>query len=715
MLEGSLTKPLFQFAIPVALIGILQQMFNTADIMVLGRYVGTEALAAVGNNAPVIGVMVNLFLGISLGANVLIARRLGGRQLKEASGAVHTTVLMALLTGLFILVAGEILAGPLMVWMGVPEEVRAASEFYLRIYLLGMPGMTLYDFLSAIYRSHGNVRTPLLSLITASLVNITGNFLAVFLGFGLAGVVVATAVANYVSSGLLLRMLRYEHGVLHFYPGAVRIRWEDIREILRVGVPAGIQGMVFNLSNMVIQSAINSEGALAMAASAAAYVLEINSYPFIIAFGQAITTFTSQNLGAGNLKRCREVVRRGLCLNFLFTCGLIGLVFLEARLLPGNLWTPGRSRGSGGHADPSDHRVLFPVHYLRKPVRLPAGVREFPGTGPGHAGEHRGHSAPVAGHRLRRQPHLSEHHVLLPSELAGRRCADRGPVLAGDAETAADPRFPLNNLSQSAILNAIEGERPGSVFILQRGSPCAGLRGYHSTDRYDWLLPSFRRWGMGTENGIDSTPEGSTRRSIKEWSFFMESKQQKVLRLVFLSMMIGLGVVISPILRVEGMCPMAHLINITCSVMLGPWYSLLCATLIGIIRMTVMGIPPLALTGAVFGAALSGIFYRASGGKIIAACLGEVIGTGVIGAMVSYPVMEILMGRTGLSWMFYVPSFIAGTLIGGSIAFGLLTILSRNGTLLEFQRKLGVNIYDRGSHQQVTQDLYGHHVQGAGK
>ena len=204
-------------------------------------------------------------------------------------------------------------------------------------------------------------------------------------------------------------------------------------------------------------------------------------------------------------------------------------------------------------------------------------------------------------------------------------------------------------------------------------------------------------------------------RSIKEWSFFMESKQQKVLRLVFLSMMIGLGVVISPILRVEGMCPMAHLINITCSVMLGPWYSLLCATLIGIIRMTVMGIPPLALTGAVFGAALSGIFYRVSGGKIIAACLGEVIGTGIIGAMVSYPVMEILMGRTGLSWMFYVPSFIAGTLIGGSIAFGLLTILSRNGTLLEFQRQLGVNIYDRGSHQQAARNLYGHHVQGAGK
>ena len=206
MLEGSLVGPIFQFAIPVAMIGILQQMFNTADIMVLGRFVGTEALAAVGNNAPVIGVLVNLFLGISLGANVLIARKLGGGRLKEASEAIHTTVLMAGLTGLFILVVGEIFAGPLMGWMGVPLEVREASELYLRVYLLGMPGMTLYDFLSAIYRSHGNVRTPLLSLVTASIVNIAGNLLAVFLGFGLAGVVTVTAIANYISSGLLLRL-----------------------------------------------------------------------------------------------------------------------------------------------------------------------------------------------------------------------------------------------------------------------------------------------------------------------------------------------------------------------------------------------------------------------------------------------------------------------------------------------------------------------------
>lgn len=154
-------------------------------------------------------------------------------------------------------------------------------------------------------------------------------------------------------------------------------------------------------------------------------------------------------------------------------------------------------------------------------------------------------------------------------------------------------------------------------------------------------------------------------------------------------MLVALGVVISPILRVEGMCPMAHLINIVCSVLLGPWYSLLCATLIGIIRMAFMGIPPLALTGAVFGAFLSGVFYRLSKGKIICAVLGEVIGTGLIGAVVSYPVMRFIWGREGLGWVFYIPSFVAGTLIGGSIAYFFLRKLADNGNLPKMQKMLG--------------------------
>lgn len=174
-------------------------------------------------------------------------------------------------------------------------------------------------------------------------------------------------------------------------------------------------------------------------------------------------------------------------------------------------------------------------------------------------------------------------------------------------------------------------------------------------------------------------------------------KNAKVLKMVVLSMLVAVGVVISPILRVEGMCPMAHLINIVCAVLLGPWYSLLCATLIGIIRMAVMGIPPLALTGAVFGALLSGVFYRLSKGKLLCAVLGEVIGTGLVGAVVSYPVMTFLWGKEGLSWLFYVPSFIMGTLIGGSIAYVLLRKLSDGGMLTRMQSALGSPAYAEDS------------------
>jgi len=166
-------------------------------------------------------------------------------------------------------------------------------------------------------------------------------------------------------------------------------------------------------------------------------------------------------------------------------------------------------------------------------------------------------------------------------------------------------------------------------------------------------------------------------------------------KLTVLSMLVALGVVISPILRIEGMCPMAHFINITCAVLLGPWYALLCATTIGVLRMALMGIPPLALTGAVFGAVLSGLLYRASGGKLICAVIGEVIGTGLIGAVVSYPVMTLLYGKTGLTWMFYVPLFISGTLIGGTIAYFFLIAMRKNGMLKTMQQKLGAKIYDK--------------------
>lgn len=180
-------------------------------------------------------------------------------------------------------------------------------------------------------------------------------------------------------------------------------------------------------------------------------------------------------------------------------------------------------------------------------------------------------------------------------------------------------------------------------------------------------------------------------------------KKQTTLRMTLLAMLVAIGVVISPILRVEGMCPMAHLINIMCAVLLGPWYALGCAAAIGIIRMMFMGIPPLALTGAVFGALLSGVFYRVSKGRLIFAVIGEVIGTGIIGAVVSYPVMTYLVGRTGLTWLFYVPSFIGGTLIGGAVAFLLLKSLSKSGMLLKIQRELESPVLNKVGGVKITE------------
>ena len=169
--------------------------------------------------------------------------------------------------------------------------------------------------------------------------------------------------------------------------------------------------------------------------------------------------------------------------------------------------------------------------------------------------------------------------------------------------------------------------------------------------------------------------------------------QKNLLKMLVLSMLIALGVVTSPIIRVERMCPMAHFINIVCAVFLGPWYSLLCAMLIGIIRMATMAIPPIALTGAIFGAFLSGVFYRMSKGRIILAVVGEIIGTGIIGALASYPVMTFFWGKEGLSWLFYVPLFICGTLIGGSIAYVFLRKLADNGMLSRIQNMLASKSY----------------------
>ncbi len=335
MLHGKIAGPMFAFMFPLAITSVLQQMFNTADVMILGRFVGTNALAAVGNNSPVIGLLVNLFMGVSLGANVVIAQFIGARNFKKTTQAVHTSFMIALIFGVSIAILGEIIAHPILNILGVPPEVMESAELYLRIYLLGMPAMALYNFEAAIFRSRGDTKTPLRALIVSSGLNIILDLLSVLvLHWDVAGVAAATSLSNFVGAFILLHALHTTSGVLHINPGMLKIHKPYAREILRIGVPAGVQGMVFSLSNLVIQAAINSLGATVMAASAAAFIIEINAYSFIVAFGQTITTFVGQNFGALNLKRCKDVTRVGILIGLGFTLILSGgaCIFAEPLL-----------------------------------------------------------------------------------------------------------------------------------------------------------------------------------------------------------------------------------------------------------------------------------------------------------------------------------------------------------------------------------------------
>jgi len=320
MLHGPLLGPLTKFALPLALTAVLQQLFNTADVFILGQYVGSNAIAAVGNNLPIISLFVTLFVGISLGANVSIARFIGGHRLKETMEAVHTAFLLALILGVVLTVVGELTARWMLVALDVPGQVMGSAELYLRIYMLGMPAIGLYNFESAIFRSRGNTQTPLYALAVASVLNIALNLFSVTLvNWGLAGVAAATVLANYVAAWLLFRALCEAHGTIHLEPAALHWQGRYVREILQIGLPAGIQGMVFCLSNLVIQAAINSLGPTVMAASSAAFIVEINIYCFMMSFGQAVTTFVGQNYGAANIERCYQVFKAGLKLMTSFT------------------------------------------------------------------------------------------------------------------------------------------------------------------------------------------------------------------------------------------------------------------------------------------------------------------------------------------------------------------------------------------------------------
>ncbi len=313
MTSGSLGDKIIKYTIPLAATGILQQLFNAADVAVVGRFSGKEAMAAVGGNAPVIGILVNLFVGISLGSNVIIAKSIGQKDEEQVQKTVHTSIVVALLGGILVMLFGEALAPPIVQMLDVPQEVFPLAVKYIRIYLFGMPVILLYNFESAIFRSCGNTRTPLVALLVSGILNVLLNlFFVIVLGMDVDGVATATVIANAASSCLLLAALRKTDLVIKVDFKKLRIYPGVLGQILKIGIPSGVQGMIFSVANIIIQSAVNSLGTTVMAASSAAFNLEIFAYYIMNSFGQACTTFVGQNFGAGKSDRCRKTL--GICL-----------------------------------------------------------------------------------------------------------------------------------------------------------------------------------------------------------------------------------------------------------------------------------------------------------------------------------------------------------------------------------------------------------------
>lgn len=327
MLHGSIWNKIPRFALPVAATAILEQLFNASDVAVVGNFTGADrtiAVAAVGANSPLISLIVNLFIGIALGTNVVIAHAIGHGNREDVHKAVHTSVLLSLLGGALVALVGELIAAPMLGLLNVPEDVFPLALLYLRIYLAGMPVILLYNFEAAIFRSMGETRIPLIALATSGVLNVALNlFFVAVLRMTVNGVAIATVISNAVSSALLFRRLRKTEREIHLEPKQLRIDAEMLRRILRIGLPAGIQSAVFAVSNIVIQSAINSLGTVVMAASSAAFNIEIITYDILNSFSQACTTFVGQNFGAGELRRCRKT---------LALCIIEGMITLAAAI-----------------------------------------------------------------------------------------------------------------------------------------------------------------------------------------------------------------------------------------------------------------------------------------------------------------------------------------------------------------------------------------------
>lgn len=316
MCNGTIMDKLVSFSLPLMLSGILQLMFNAIDIVVVGKFSGSHALAAVGSTTALIGMFVNFFIGISLGANVLAARNYAAGRKKAMSLTVHTAIGVAMASGIFMALFGQIIAGPALALMDTPENVIRLSTLYMRIYFLGMPFFMVYNYGAAILRAVGDTKRPLIFLIVAGIVNACLNMvLVIVFDMSVAGVAIATVVSQFISCVLVMRCLWKTDSSYQFRFSRLCIKKRYLKQILQVGVPAGIQSMVINFSNVLLQSSVNSFGAIAMAGYTAANNIFGFMYVTVNAVSQACMSFTSQNYGVHKWKRMDNVLKNCIILS----------------------------------------------------------------------------------------------------------------------------------------------------------------------------------------------------------------------------------------------------------------------------------------------------------------------------------------------------------------------------------------------------------------
>ena len=328
MCNGSIMDKLISFSLPLMVSGILQLAFNAVDIIVVGRFSGSQALAAVGSTTALINVFANLFIGISLGANVLAARFYAAGKDREMSETVHTSITLALISGIMMAVIGVLLAKWALEIMGTPDDVIGQSALYMRIYFMGMPFFMLYNYGAAILRAIGDTKRPLIFLIISGIANAALNMILVILfHMGVAGVAIGTIISQLISCVLVLICLYRSEGSYQLRFSKLKINGAYMEQIFQVGVPAGIQSTVINLSNALLQSSVNSFGSIAMAGYTAANNMLGFLYMSVNSITQACMSFTSQNYGVGKLKRMDKVLRDCVVLSISIAAVLGGLAY----------------------------------------------------------------------------------------------------------------------------------------------------------------------------------------------------------------------------------------------------------------------------------------------------------------------------------------------------------------------------------------------------